>query len=1147
MSEIAKSGLLEYILENAEEQAKRDGRRTTAEYVLFNCFEACVLYGDRTAEKAGVEKDEIRRVKELFEGSKINNDICVRILENLKKQESSYMDGVMYSKLLINTQMHAEKENAASLTADRILQAILNEPSQIIRDVLQNWEEVDSDDELPWDLDDMDAMWSEDADRDADGESREKEQEAGRKDAEFLKDLTRKVKEMQSVLSAQVLGQEHAVSTFVSGYFQSQIMLRSDPGRTKPGATFLFAGPPGVGKTFLAEQAAEALGLPYCRFDMSEYADGGAVTEFSGAAQTFRGAKPGNVTSFVYDNPRCLLLFDEIEKANIDIIHLFLQILDAGRLRDNYTNKEVSFRDAVIILTTNAGRRLYEESREKNLSGIPRKTIIRALREDISERTRMPAFPAAICSRFAAGNVVMFNHMEAHILRGIAQRKLEESAAAVSKAFGLEIGIDKDVATALLFSEGGNADARMVTGRAETFLNAELFELFRLMASESSSYKIDRLKKIRLSVNLSESDPEITELFYPKRQKDILVFAPEKTLEGETVQSEKCVIHSACEPEAAGIILKQEEIAAVFIEPAAEGGSAGKKYLNIEDVSSPYMEFYRYICTSRLSVPVYILQTEETVLSEEEKVSFMRTGARGICISEKGKLAEKIAEVCERLHQQESMDTLARYNKVLSFDSAQQILDDGETAEISFINFGLGYALDADDRKKVLADVSKPELTFDQVIGAEDVKEELKFFADYLKHPRKYVKKGLRPPKGVLLYGPPGTGKTMLAKAMAAEADMTFITAEGGQFLKKYVGEGPEAVHDLFRTARKYAPAILFIDEIDAIGKPRTGDRTQNIGSEVLNALLTEMDGFRNAEAASVFVLAATNFDVTGNGPACLDAALVRRFDRRIKVELPNSDERRQFLEMKCRAGAAFSVSQEKIDNIVARSTGMSLALLDSVLELSQRSAVRCQSDCVTDEILEEAFETYNSGREKKWDPRQLERTARHEAGHALLCWKNGEMPAYLTIVARADHGGYMQQESKEDKGVYTKAELLGRIRTALAGRAAEIVCYGEEEGITTGASGDLQTATGLARYMICSCGMDEEAGMSVIGKEELAQAGLNETIRKKINKILAEELKNAEAVIRENREILDTLTEVLMKENHIDGNRMKQIFENAR
>lgn len=495
MSEIAKSSLLEYILENAKEHAKRDGRRTTAEYVLFECFEACVLYGDRTAEKPGIEKDEIRRVKELFEGNGIDNDTCIRILENLKKQESSYMDGVMYSKLLMNAQLQAEKENAASLTADRILQAILNEPSQIIRDALQNWEEADIDDELPWDVDDMDLLWSADKGRDPDSESGKKEQDSTFKEAKFLKDLTGQVKEMQSVLSDRVLGQEHAVSTFVSGYFQSQIMLRSDPCRTKPGATFLFAGPPGVGKTFLAESAAEVLRLPFCRFDMSEYTDSGAVTEFSGADPTFRGAKAGNVTSFVYDNPKCLLLFDEIEKAHIDIIHLFLQILDAGRLRDNFMNKEVSFRDAVIILTTNAGRRLYEGSREKNLSGIPRKTIIRALQEDVSPRTRMPAFPAAICSRFAAGNVVMFNHMEAHILRGIAQRKLRESAAAVSMAFGLEIGLDKDMATALLFSEGGNADARMITGRAETFLNAELFELFRLMASESSSYQIDRLKK----------------------------------------------------------------------------------------------------------------------------------------------------------------------------------------------------------------------------------------------------------------------------------------------------------------------------------------------------------------------------------------------------------------------------------------------------------------------------------------------------------------------------------------------------------------------------------------------------------------------------------------------------------------------------
>ena len=307
------------------------------------------------------------------------------------------------------------------------------------------------------------------------------------------------------------------------------------------------------------------------------------------------------------------------------------------------------------------------------------------------------------------------------------------------------------------------------------------------------------------------------------------------------------------------------------------------------------------------------------------------------------------------------------------------------------------------------------------------------------------------------------------------------------------------------------------------------------------------MDGFRNAEAASVFVLAATNFDVTGNGPACLDAALVRRFDRRIKVELPNSDERRQFLEMKCRAGAAFSVSQEKIDNIVARSTGMSLALLDSVLELSQRSAVRCQSDCVTDEILEEAFETYNSGREKKWDPQQLERTARHEAGHgaALLEERGNAGLSYHRGQSRSRRI-YAAGEQRRQRRVY-KSGTAGPDphRACRKSRGNRLLRGGGRHHDRRQRRPSDCNRSGQVYDLFLRYGRGSR--MSVIGKEELAQAGLNETIRKKINKILAEELKNAEAVIRENREILDTLTEVLMKENHIDGNRMKQIFENAR
>lgn len=979
---------------------------------------------------------------------------------------------------------------------------------------------------------------------------------------EALYDLTVRVKQMQTVLAGNVFGQDHAISTFVSGYFQSQVTARSDPGRVKPGATFLFAGAPGVGKTFLAEQAAEVLGLPFARFDMSEYSDDEAPVEFCGSDKVYKNGKVGNVTSFVDANPECVLLFDEIEKAHLNVIHLFLQMLDAGRLRDNYTDKEVSFRDAIIILTTNAGRKLYENSRNRNLSGISRKTIIRALQADINPNTGGPLFPAAICSRFASGNVVMFNHMEAHNLKRIVQEKLRRSAMNMEKGFGLRIEIDDDVSSAILFSEGGHADARTVTGRAESFLNAELFELFRLMVSESSSYDMGRLQKVHFTVELPEDEPEIMDLFRIGRQQDVLVYADRVTMEGLPAAIGHCRIFTAKDSDEAEAVLKKEDIAAVFIEPSLTESSMREQYLNIEDIPSRYLDFYNYIRAQMPSMPVYILETaitgpdlscqacdktvRGTVLSEEEKVSFLRTGARGICRVDNSNMGAVLSNICETIHQQKSMDELAKYSRIVEYGSGQRVSDDGTTAEIRLINLELKYAVDAGDTGKLLTDITKPDIRFEQVIGADDAKEELEFFADYLKHPRLYMKKGLRAPKGVLLYGPSGTGKTMLAKALATESDMTFITAEGGQFLKKYVGEGPEAVHDLFRTARKYAPAILFIDEIDAIGRQRDGQYGGGAGADILNALLTEMDGFRNETVEMVFVLAATNFDVEGRGSRSLDPALVRRFDRKILVELPNKEQRRQFLMMKLADNPALAVSEKAINNLAARSTGMSLALLDSVLEFSLRNALRMQMDAVGDELLEEAFETFNSGREKKWSHDQLLRTARHEAGHAFICWQGGELPTYLTIVARSNYGGYMQQEHAENKGTWSRRELLNRIRTALAGRAAEIVYYGREDGLTTGAGSDLETATNLAQYMLCSCGMDEEVGLAVIGSRELKNGSLDSPIRRKINAILTREQEHAIEEISRNRRIIDRLVEVLMQENHIDGQRMQEIFKQS-
>jgi ATP-dependent Zn protease len=288
-----------------------------------------------------------------------------------------------------------------------------------------------------------------------------------------------------------------------------------------------------------------------------------------------------------------------------------------------------------------------------------------------------------------------------------------------------------------------------------------------------------------------------------------------------------------------------------------------------------------------------------------------------------------------------------------------------------------------------------------------------------------------------------------------------------------------------------------------------------------------------------VFVLAATNFGIDPSQGKSLDPALLRRFDRRIYVDLPNKEERKRYLKMKAEGHPSIKLSEEQLDNIALRSTGMSLAELESVFEMALRSAIRSESGIVGDAEFEEAFETFNSGEKKEWNPDTLVRTARHEAGHALVCWLGGEKPTYLTVVARGDHGGYMQHANSEGKGIYTKRELLAKIRTSLAGRACEIAYYGDEDGISTGAGGDLYTATKLAEQMICNYGMDSGAGMSYVNPNNA-----DGSIRDKVNEILQRELDSAIEIIKNNKAAIDEIVDVLTVKNHLKENEIDDIFK---
>ena len=482
--------------------------------------------------------------------------------------------------------------------------------------------------------------------------------------------------------------------------------------------------------------------------------------------------------------------------------------MDAARLRDNRTDKEVSFKDAIVIFTTNAGKDLYEGESSGPLSLLPRDVILDALAQDINPKTKEPFFPRAICSRFASGNVLMFNHLEAHILRSIVEKQLNARVNGLKEAMGIEVEIDAPVATAILLAEGA-------------------------------------------------------------------------------------------------------------------------------------------------------------------------------------------------------------------------------------------------------------------------------------------------------------------------------------------------AVRKLFATARRYAPSVLFIDEIDTIARARTGRDTDmgHDSEQILTTFFAEMDGFKTNPGKPVFVLGATNYGVEATDRLRLDPAMLRRFDRRILVDLPKLENRKQYLDEQISKKDIFHVDQEAIKSIAERSTGMSLAQLSSILDLSIRNALHEDASFVTNEMLEEAFESFNNGESRKWSPEITLRTARHEAGHVLVSWLCGEKPSFATIISRGDFGGYMQFASQENRMGYTKQELLNKIKTALGGRAAEIVYYGKEDGVSTGASGDLKSATDTAVRMLSKYGMDEQFGLAVIDQEQ-ASDSVAQLLQSQVNDLLKKLLAEAIQTIREHRDTMDALVENLLKFNSLRANDIDTIME---
>ncbi len=449
------------------------------------------------------------------------------------------------------------------------------------------------------------------------------------------------------------------------------------------------------------------------------------------------------------------------------------------------------------------------------------------------------------------------------------------------------------------------------------------------------------------------------------------------------------------------------------------------------------------------------------------------------------------------------------------------------------------------------------QVTFGDVAGIEGAKLELTEVVDFLKNPDRFTAVGAKIPKGVLLVGPPGTGKTLLAKAVAGEAGVPFFSISGSEFVEMFVGVGASRVRDLFEQAKKSAPCIVFIDEIDAVGRQRGaglgGGNDER--EQTLNQLLTEMDGFEGN--TGIIIVAATN------RPDVLDQALLRpgRFDRQVVVDRPDYSGRLQILEVHARGKTL--AKDVDLDKVARRTPGYTGADLANLLNEAAILAARRQLTEVAMDEVNDAIERVMAGPEKKdrvMSEKRKRLVAYHEGGHALV---GALMPDYdpvqkISIIPRGQAGGltfFTPSEERMESGLYSRSYLQNQMAVALGGRVAEEIVYGEDE-VTTGASNDLQQVARVARQMVTRFGMSDRLGPVALGRSQggmflgrdmAAERDFSEdtaaAIDEEVSLLVAEAYKRATEVLKANRSVLDELADMLVEKETVDAQDLQELL----
>lgn len=961
---------------------------------------------------------------------------------------------------------------------------------------------------------------------------------------------------LRKELKTYVKGQDMAIEKFVDGYIRYRLRGKV-PG--KPAGLYLFAGPPGTGKTYLAEAFSQALKkltdeeYPYKRFDMAAYGGegGDSVTGLVGFEKTWRGSQPGQLTDFVRENPKCILLFDEIEKAGQQARFLFLSILEGAVLTDKYYNEQVSFEDAILLFTTNEGKDLYEDNRGANLTALPDSAVLEGLQKS--------RFAPELISRFMSGTVIMFNHLGYFEMSDIFQNSVRETISQISRnTLVLRPDYNDKLSRLYLLSKGDRIDARFVSTNARKMAEDYFLEAMEYI---NGRFGPESLKSLRQAEILVDVTDEVREYFELTERPRIVGYAEgvsqvsirrRKNETEELRQIADCTWADSAEDFRKRLVdcnwnSREDRYDAVIIDL---GGKAGR------DRAAGGYRCLKAAVEAKRDIPVIVVDRGIGA----ERASLM---ALGVTDFVPGKLDKKknlvlgsdvLEAVFSRQHFVNMATALVRKGQRISAEARYDYKKNSSKLQIHFTNLRVEEAAAEDaearrqNRKYLLAE--KPDVRLTDIFGNELVKTAVKRCIDNIKYPEKYRTAGVKLMTGILMYGVPGMGKTMFAKAMSFESGAEFSSVAGSDFLN---GDGVAKMEEMFKTARRKRPCILFIDEFDAISKCR-GGRITGEQENVLEKFLKEMDGL-GADNDGVYVAVATNYPLEG-----LDPAVTRRFSEKIFFPYPTLEEHQAFLieaikkkneklneKLRIRTSDRTAMTLSRM----MYSTRRSYAEIEAFVEKSIAEAIH-GNEPVTEKFLFDQLHNEKDGAARQTASMT---TAFHEAGHAVLQHHFQMGIDYVTIVSRGDYGGYSLRSRWMP---YTGQDFLNLICISLAGRVAEMLYMQSTKrdvrfGINVGASTDLQNATRYAYNYVCRYGLGGERLM-VVPEEFMPQTGgypedalpesEKEAIWASVKQLLAQQWEYTTQALQEYWPGVKALAWSLFYMQELDGEKAEGVIE---